>query len=568
MKTKYSLLRLSAIIMATTLSMGFLSCSDDNEESHSISASVNGSTNFDINGGKRDIDVTSNTDWTVTVIITEGDEGWLTVNSTNGTGGKTITATATENRTVKNRKATIKFVCTKDATKIIEQTFTQSGLSPSLKVSPTNIQMPSAESEKTPSSFDIECNTEWSIEMDEDWVRIDETSGKGNKTIKVYADDNKDNSKRTAKITISVPNTALSKTVKVTQAEGENLIVTPLDPKLAADKGSTITISITANTNWSISGIPTWISYSSSQGGSGTTNVILTAKERNFSDKERSATITIKSDTKSVTATITQEPAFDSSIQVYTKNELIMSNGYYADLEFSNVLGFHEAYYFKYAFEVKTEEDIYNELLKDDAWGTETFKEVLLYNLYPNTEYVYCCVPYSGEGKSRKYGKMLVQKFTTKSDSEYCDATITGSYNSSYWTYTITKQRRCHHYYRLLFTNAAAELWSSVPPIMVAKLIQDQIKDYKLDYFLNDGLLREPRQKDDYAFLVCTWGVDDQGEFSGNIRGLYANTTATAQERSSTPTNLNGNETNKLLDKKQLHIKFNEMKKHLQIKRK
>lgn len=568
MKKKDYLWSLLAMLMMAMLSVGLSSCSDDDDPPF-VSASVNGSTSFDLSGGSRDIDVTSNTKWTVKITVTEGDEGWLSANTSSDDGGKTITVTATENKSVKSRKATVKFTCTSDATKSDEVTFTQSSLTPSLKVLPSNIQMPAVGSEKDPVSFDIECNTEWTIDVDEDWVKIDKTSGNGDESIEVYADDNKDSSKRTAKITVSVPNTNLSKTVKVTQAEGENLVVTPLDPKLEAEKGSTVTISITTNANWSISGTPSWISLSSSQGGSGTTIITITAKEKNFSEKERSSNFTVTSGTKSATVTISQEPMFDASIKVNAVNELILSNGYYADLTFSNVLGYHEGYYYKYAFEVKTEEDIYNEVIAGDVYGSDVYNYTVISGLSANTDYVYCCVPYSGDSKSRKYGKMLIQNFKTKSNSTYCDASVTGSYNSSYWTYTISKQQRCHHYYKMYSTDAGAEYWYSQPPVILAleirEWINDKVNHPNYDYYLNDGTTRVEREDGDYAFFIWTWGVDDQNEFSGNIRGSYANLSASARQQ--TVLNTDGNKTLKPA-KKSPRAELDKMKKYLRIERK
>ena len=98
-----------------------IACSEDEEEPF-VFISVDGSTNFDIKGGSRQIDVTSNTQWTVKITVEEGDEGWLTANTNSGSGGKTITVSASENKTVKARKAKVKFTCSSDASKIISRT--------------------------------------------------------------------------------------------------------------------------------------------------------------------------------------------------------------------------------------------------------------------------------------------------------------------------------------------------------------------------------------------------------------------------------------------------------------
>jgi hypothetical protein len=566
MKKKDFLWSLLAILMTTTLSVGLSSCKDD-EEDPFLTATANGGTNFDINGDDKTVDVKSNGAWTITINVTEGDNGWLSANTSGDNGDKQVTFTASKNTTITTRKATVKFNCTSDDKQSKEINFSQAGIEPALKVSPTSLQLEALGSKRVP--FDIECNTDWTIDVDEDWLHVSTESGKDDETIEVYADDNKDNSKRTATITVAAKGTQLSKKVRVTQAEGENLVVTPLDPKLEAEKGSTVTISITANANWNISGTPSWVSLSSSQGGSGSTIVTITAKEKNFSEKERSANFTVTSGTKSATVTISQEPMFDASIKVNAVNELILSNGYYADLTFSNVLGYHEGYYYKYAFDVKTEEDIYNEVIEGEIYGSDAYNYTIMSGLDANTDFVYCCVPYSGDSKSRKYGKMLIQRFKTKSNSTYCDAAVTGSYNSSYWTYTISKQQRCHHYYKMYSTDAGAEYWYSMPPVMLAleirNWINDKVNHPNYDYFLNDGTSRVAREDGDYAFFIWTWGVDDQNEFSGNIRGSYANLSATARQQN--VLNAAANKTLKPV-KKSPRAELNKMKKYLRIERK
>lgn len=56
------------------------------------------------NGGSKTINITGNTDWSVT--ITEGDE-WLRANTTDGVGNKTVTLVAQENRVTSSRHASI-----------------------------------------------------------------------------------------------------------------------------------------------------------------------------------------------------------------------------------------------------------------------------------------------------------------------------------------------------------------------------------------------------------------------------------------------------------------------------
>ena len=398
---------------------------------------------------------------------------------------------------------------------------------PELKLTPSSIKLAALGEESE--TFDITCNTSWTIDVDEDWIEVSPDKGKGDETIEVRAEDNTDDIRRTATITVKAGN--LERKVKVTQEAGQSLSVSPLNPQLGADKGAQLNITITTNSTWNISGTPSWLTLSATQ-GSNTTTITMTTTEKNFSENTRSAVLTVVAGTKTAAVTVTQEATFDPSIKVTATNELLLSNGYYADLSFSNVLGYHEGYYYKYAFEVKTEEDIYNEVIEGDIYSADVYNYTIMSGMPANTEFVYCCVPYSGDSKSRKYGKMLIQTFKTKSNSTYCDAAVTGSYNSSYWTYTISKQQRCHHYYLLYATDSWAEIRYSSAAIELALAIRDRIEDKtnypNYDYFLNDGTSRIARTSGDYAFFLWTWGVDDAGEFSGNIRETYANTSSSA----------------------------------------
>lgn len=399
---------------------------------------------------------------------------------------------------------------------------------PELSVSPTSITLAATGQECE--YFDIESNTEWNIDVSEYWLEVSEERGKGDASIEVYAtEENPNESKRTATITITAGN--LTKRVRVTQEAGQSLSVSPQSPQLGAEKGATGSITITANSTWSISGLPSWLTLSATQ-GTGITAVTMTTTEKNFSDKPRTVSLTVVAGTKSATLTVTQA-AFFESIHVSTTHELIMSDAFYADLQFdSNVLGYLEGYYYSQAFSTKTEEEIYNEVLDGTSFSAEDYNYTIMYGLSPSTDYVYCCIPYSGDSKTRKYGPMLIKKFQTKSSSTYCDANVTSSYNTSYWTYTISKQQRCHHYYMLMSTNASAESFAKYPGILLALRIRNRIEDKEAypnyDYYLNDGTSRITKESDDYAFFLWTWGVDDEGAFSGNIHSTYQNTTSSA----------------------------------------
>lgn len=395
---------------------------------------------------------------------------------------------------------------------------------PTLSVSPTSITL-SGSGEND--FFDIESNTDWTIEVGDDWVTVSQEKGSENASIEVRAAENPKESKRTTNITVTAGD--LRKSIRITQEAGEILRVSPTDLQVSADiKENAGSFTIQISSAWSISGLESasWLSLSSTE-GIGNTTIVVNTTEKNLTAETRSVTLTITSGTKSATITLTQVATYEN-LHVSLANEIILSNGFYADLVFdSNILGYIEGYYYAEAFSVKTEEEIYNEVLDGTSYSAKEYNFTFMTLPSANTNYIYCCIPYSGDSKSRKYGPLFSYTFQTKSIDTKFDASITSSYTSSYWNYTITKQPRCHHFYALYTTNYDAEDKFTTDDIILASIIQEEINEGGLDYAINDGSSRIPRTYNDYAFFSWTWGVGDNGEFSGNIRYTYQNTTYT-----------------------------------------
>lgn len=308
--------------------------------------------------------------------------------------------------------------------------------------------------------------------------------------------------------------------------------VSPTELTMLAPANSSVSFGITTNQDWSISGTPDWLNISA-RSGEGNAKIIATALEPNSSDQERAATLTISAGKTSKTVTIKQAALYAKNTRVHMDNQLVLSDGLYADLTFdSNVLGYVEGFYYADELKIKTLDEIYEEVKTHKSYSSEDdFTIVTLPKA--NTEYIYCVIGYTGTGTVKQYGPMEVYRFKTKSASNYCDAAIGAiTYNSTRWSFTISKQQRCHHYWRMQATNAAADnVYENYPYVLMAKVIRDRIDnpDYpNYDYYLNDGTITEYRDASDTSFYVWTWGVDDNGEFSGNIRDSYKKTSAYA----------------------------------------
>ena len=324
-------------------------------------------------------------------------------------------------------------------------------------------------------------------------------------------------------------------------SSNDALSVSPYDLQLDGTMNSLGTFVITSTTDWNIYGGSNWFKVSSTGGSKGSTTITVTTTESNNSDGERAEKLTISAGSERKEVTIRQSPRYANNSRIRVANELIVSDGYYADLEFDpDVLGYVEGYYNERVLNTKTEDEIYEEVKAGTSYSHSDYDFTFMSGLSASTNYIYCVIGYTGTGSSRKWGPMTIQHFSTKSSSNYCDASVgTITYNTTTWTIPVTKQQRCHHYYRMYATNAEAlDCYNVYPYVVLAKMIRDRIEDKvnypNYDYFLNDGAHSLTRVSSEYAIFFWTWGVDDTGAFSGNIRFGYRNLNASSAPKAAT----------------------------------
>ena len=89
------------MMMVATLSVGFASCSSDDEDNDEVSVSMP-SVSLSESGGSQTIQIMSNTKWTVS-----GAQGWLTVSPMQGSGNGSVTITANANTDNNSRNCTL-----------------------------------------------------------------------------------------------------------------------------------------------------------------------------------------------------------------------------------------------------------------------------------------------------------------------------------------------------------------------------------------------------------------------------------------------------------------------------
>lgn|GEM_PF-429942 len=162
-----------------------------------VPASPAGSTNFS---------VTSNASWTVV-----SDQAWCTLNSS-GTGNGTITANYSQNTSTNGRTANI--TVTVAGLSPVVVTVTQSGINPTLTVTPQNRNVNYVSGNTT---FSVLSNSAWTASSDSAWLTVT-PSGNGNGTIDAAFLQNPYYIPRVATITVTVAGIS-PQMVTVTQAQ-------------------------------------------------------------------------------------------------------------------------------------------------------------------------------------------------------------------------------------------------------------------------------------------------------------------------------------------------------------
>ena len=256
-------------------------------------------------GGTQTEQVTSNGAWTVS--IPSVASGWLSSSKLSDGNNGSFVLTATANTTSSPRSVSV--------------TVSGGGLSRTVTVTqpiqPTLTVAPPSPSVTAGGSSQIETvtsNTSWSVSIPSDgsWLTSDKSSGSGNGSFTLSAAANTTGSQR--QVTVTVKTTSGSpqvvKTVMVTQPAQIVLTVAPASPTVTAG-GSSQVETVTSNVDWTVSGLPTWLSSNVLKGtGNGSFTLTATA---NTTTSLRTATLTVSGGGLSRTVTVTQ-PAQSLSV--------------------------------------------------------------------------------------------------------------------------------------------------------------------------------------------------------------------------------------------------------------
>lgn len=383
---------------------------------------------------------------------------------------------------------------------------------PELGVYPSSIKLDATGGESQ--EFDIACNTNWVLAVDESWLDVSSRKGNGDETITVSAEDNTEATARTATVTITAGD--IQKKVKVTQAAGLSLELDKEEVTLMGNANSSVTINITCNSAWEISGAPSWLTLSSSS-GNGNASVTLTANSENYSASARECKLNIVSGSKSCQCRVVQNGTLASNCKVTPNTIVSLADGFAFDFTYEkNVAYYHSALYLSKVIERKTDAEIIEEMSEDDSdRDTPSDGYVISWkNLSPVTEYTVCTVAFDKNGN---HGELVKTKITTKSGTNQACAYISDvKYSSSYWMWTTKANGYVEKYYQMSVSGPSSWFYST---------------DAALAWFFQREMKKSPnsftpiKQGDSWVLArngkstigIVTWAVNAEGEFSGVI---------------------------------------------------
>lgn len=256
------------------------------------------------------LSIRSNTSWTVT-----SKPNWLTLSKETGEGNDEITVTSTENPNTTSRtgeivlgQAGLSILCKVKVTQ----------LGKSLSTDVTLLEFSDKASQMT---FNLVSDASWTSTQTVNWFTTTPTSGSGNATITVAAEDNNTTEERTGTINYAYAD----KTTYVNVHQLAKYMTIDNQSFEFDSKGGSHTIELSTNDEWTaeIEHNVSWLKLSKSS-GSGNATITLTAED-NASVNTRSTTVVINTKySQSIRILVSQKPR---QLSVSTQSILFFANG-------------------------------------------------------------------------------------------------------------------------------------------------------------------------------------------------------------------------------------------------
>ncbi|TAG56672.1 MAG: hypothetical protein EAZ27_04585 [Cytophagales bacterium] len=234
-------------------------------------------------GSSQNINILTNTNW---VLSSSGL--WLSSSALSGSGNATPSITATTNTSTSSRNAIISVSVLGSIQSVL---VSQAGATPVLS---TDISSFSKTSAGGSQNIIISSNTSYTASSNQTWLTLSTNSGFGNMTLTANTSANTSILNKTAQITLNF-GSGNSKVVNVTILGANPSLGVSTNNLTYNNLNSSKSLSITSNTNWSISNNQSWITLSSNSGSMNQTIDIEVSKNTITTARIASITVTAAS---------------------------------------------------------------------------------------------------------------------------------------------------------------------------------------------------------------------------------------------------------------------------------
>ncbi len=247
----------------------------------------------------RIISIESTVSWNISNI-----PSWLTVNPSSGIAGTTYVTIKTNS--INNGSTTLSRILSINSDSLSSKylSVNQANYVLSIAVSPKYTILKGTKGSSD--TLYIHSNLNWEITNESTWLGLNKTSGSGNDTIIFSAKSaNTWSTNRSCSLIIKALNYK-NDTAIVEQRLPDFIKVSAASDTLSANYGSTVSVNVLSNIDWSVSGDQNWVSINLNN-GTDTAELIFTALSENNSGTTRNVTFTVANGNISRNITIYQQ---------------------------------------------------------------------------------------------------------------------------------------------------------------------------------------------------------------------------------------------------------------------
>lgn len=219
-------------------------------------------------GETKTVSVAYDGDWTAVVTV-----DWITLNMAEGQGNADVAVTAAENPNFTSRDALVEFRPASGASVFVSVTQEGSPDPHFLTVSPFELAFGK---DGGTAEVNVGCDTDWTVNLDVDWVTLSALEGTGDAQLTVAVEPNLISESRTMSFTIVSGD--LMRRVRVDQEPGEVPLFVEITPDTVSVTytGGIKTLNIVSNTSWRLETSTLWIMMLNTSGtGDGTRDIIV-----------------------------------------------------------------------------------------------------------------------------------------------------------------------------------------------------------------------------------------------------------------------------------------------------